>query len=189
MIVWPWPAPTDDGAAKHLVPGLQMPDVTLAATNGSMVSLRQLVGRAVVFCYPWTGAPGLSNPPGWDTVAGAHGSTPEAEGFRNLNAVFVGLKMPVFGLSCQSSLHQKEFADRLKLPFSLLSDVDYLIQKELQLPTFDLNGTKYLRRITLVINDGAIERIYYPVHPPHTHAREVAAWSSASVSYKAEIAR
>jgi peroxiredoxin len=189
MTSWPWPAPTDDGAAAHLVSGLRLPDLNVLATNGAQVSLARLQGRAVVFCYPWTGAPGLPNPPGWDDVAGAHGSTPEAEGFRNLNAVFVGLKMAVFGLSCQSTAHQQELVLRLKLPFALLSDSNYRLQDALKLPTFNLNDTGYLRRLTLIAKDGVIERVYYPVHPPHTHAREVAAWSSASVSYTAEIAR
>src|SRR5690606_16757096 len=81
---WPWPAPVDDGGADHLICGLALPDIALPATSGRMMSLARVPGRAVVFCYSWTGRPGAPNPPDWDTLPGAHGSTPEAEGFRDL---------------------------------------------------------------------------------------------------------
>ena len=41
------PAPTDDGGAKHLA-GMQVPDVPLAATDGTQVSLGKPAGRVVV---------------------------------------------------------------------------------------------------------------------------------------------
>ena len=149
----------------------------------------RLKGRCVIFCYPWTGAPSLANPPGWDDIPGAHGSTPEAEGFRNLHIAFIGLRMPVFGLSTQSTGHQREFATRQKLPYRLLSDEHFVFQSALRLPIFETGGVRYLRRITLVLRDGAIERVFFPVYPPDTHAREVTAWCSASASYAAEIAK
>jgi peroxiredoxin len=188
MSTWPWPAPVDDGAAAHLVPGLAMPQVALTATTGGPVTLSEQSGRTVVFCYPWTGGPGLTNPPGWDDVPGAHGSTPEAEGFRNLHAAFAGLRIPVFGLSTQSPKHQTDLALRLKLPYRLLSDEEFRFQSTLTLPTFEAGGVRYLKRLTIVLCDGVIERVFYPVHPPHTHPRAVVAWCSASTSYAEVVA-
>ena len=52
------------------------------------VNFAKLAGMAIVYCYPWTGRPGLPNPPDWDDIPGAHGSTPQAEGFRDLYAGF-----------------------------------------------------------------------------------------------------
>src|SRR5690606_38452146 len=81
---WPYPAPADDGAADHLTLGLVVPDIELPSTDGGAVSLARLDKGAVVFIYPWTGRPGLPNPPGWDEIPGAHGSTPQALGFQDL---------------------------------------------------------------------------------------------------------
>ena len=74
----------DDGAARHLKRGRRMPDIALPTTAGRSVSFARLPGRTIVYCYPWTGRPGLPNPPGWDDIPGAHGSTPQTEGFRDL---------------------------------------------------------------------------------------------------------
>ena len=169
-------APTDDGAARHLQRGRRLPDLSLPATTGGAVNVAQLKGRSIVYCYPWTGRPGLANPPGWDEIPGAHGSTPQTEGFRDLYDGFRQVGVEVFGLSTQVSAYQREMAERLGVPFAILSDAAFALQRALALPTFTTGGVTYLKRITLAIKNGAIERIYYPVHPPAAHAREVCAW-------------
>lgn len=92
-------APADDGGARHLKRGRRMPYIALPTTAGRSVSFAQLPGRSIVYCYPWTGRPGVANPPGWDDIPGAHGSTPQAEGFRDLHAGFSQVGAVVFGLS------------------------------------------------------------------------------------------
>ncbi len=175
-------APVDDGGGRHLKRGLVMPDVALPTTAGEPVNFRTLPGWSILFVYPWTGRPGLDDPAGWDETPGAHGSTPEAEGFRNLHRAFVENKGRVFGLSAQDTAWQQEFAGRLRLPFALVSDAAYQFQQALELPTFTLGGTVYLKRLTLAIRDGRIERTFYPVHPPGAHSREVLAWFNELVS-------
>lgn len=171
-VPWPWPEPEDDGAARHLA-GALLPEIVLDATNGRPVDLARWKGRAIVFVYPWTGRPGLPNPPGWDEIPGAHGSTPEAEGFRESYAAFQAKGIDILGLSGQTASEQQEFAARCRLPFPLLSDHDGKLRAALRLPVFETAGVVYLKRLTLVIRAGAIERIVYPVHPPHTHARDL----------------
>jgi peroxiredoxin len=166
----------DDGGARHLRRGRRLPDLPLAATRGDAVNLARLEGRAILYCYPWTGRPGRPNPRGWDDIPGAHGSTPQAEGFRDLYDGFRQVGAEVFGLSTQASDYQREMAARLQLPFVLLSDAAFALQRALALPTFSTGGVAYLKRLTLAIKRGAIERVYYPVHPPAAHAREVCAW-------------
>ena len=168
--------PVDDGAARHLRRGRRMPDLSLPATTGGSVNLARREGRVILYCYPWTGRPGLPNPEGWDFIPGAHGSTPESEGFRDLYDGFRQVGAEVFGLSTQTSAYQREMAERLRLPFAILSDATFALQKALALPTFATGGVTYLKRLTLALRGGAIERIYYPVHPPAAHAREVCAW-------------
>jgi peroxiredoxin len=166
----------DDGGARHLRRGQRMPNLELPTTSGGRVNLARLPGLAVVYCYPWTGRPGLPNPPGWDDIPGAHGSTPEAEGFRDLYAGFRQVGTAVYGLSTQTPDYQRELVDRLRLPFELLSDERFAFQRALALPTFATGGVTYLKRLTLALKDGRVERVYYPVPLPGAHAREVCAW-------------
>jgi peroxiredoxin len=168
-------APVDDGGAAHLVPGTPLPDVALPSSVGGEVNLRD-VRAAVVYIYPWTGRPGVLDPPGWDGIAGAHGSTPETEGFREHYAGFQALGVEVLGISTQDTGHQRELSSRLGLPFAILSDAHFRLQQALRLPTFMVGGEPYLRRLTLVVCNGSIARTFYPVHPPETHAGEVLKW-------------
>jgi peroxiredoxin len=116
------PAPVDDGGAAHL-PGSRVPDVPLLATNGQTVSLARLRGRTVVYAYPRTGEPGRANPEGWDAIPGARGCTPQSCAFRDHFAELRELGVDhLFGLSAQDGPYQREAAERLHLPFPLLSD-------------------------------------------------------------------
>ena len=170
---WPWPAPNDDGAAKHLIAGTRLPDVALEATRGAPVNLARFQERAIIFVYPVTGTPEQPNPPDWDSIAGAHGSTPESEGFRDSYAAFQMRDYEVFGVSGQMAADQKAFAARAGLPFLLLSDHDFRFADGLSLPRFETGGVTYLKRLTLIVRDGVIYRAIYPVYPPHTHAAEL----------------
>lgn len=176
MSAWRYPAPVDDGEARHLVPGTVVADVALPATTGENVQLAAVPGLCVVFVYPWTGRPGLANPPDWDSIPGAHGSTPEAEGFRDLHSEFAAEGAEVFGLSTQECAYQQELAQRLVLPFRLLSDAALAFADAVSLPRFSTGGVTYLKRLTLVIQDGRLAHVFYPVHPPDTHAATVLDW-------------
>jgi peroxiredoxin len=172
---WPYPAPADDGGARHLAPGLALPDLPLPSTHAASVNLFLRAGRAIVFVYPWAGRPGIPNPPGWDEIPGAHGSTPQAAGFRDLHGEFEARGVGVFGLSGQSQSEQRELAMRLGLPFALLWDERLRFADALRLPRFETGCATYLSRLTLIVSDGYIEAVFYPVHPPDTHAVEVLA--------------
>lgn len=160
-------------AADHLVPGTPLPDLALPSTQGGTVSLAALNGRSVVYVYPWTGRPGLPNPPNWDDITGAHGSTPEAEGFRDLHAAFHSRGVAIYGVSAQDTTYQREFATRLALPFALLSDADGALQNALSLPTFETGGVVYLKRLTLIVHEGKLARCIFPVSDPAGHAADV----------------
>lgn len=170
---WPWPAPAKDGAARHLISGTQLPDVALEASLGALVNLARRAGQSILFIYPFTGTPGQPNPPDWDTIPGAHGSTPEAEGFRDNYLALEDLGFEIFGLSGQSSADQQAFATRLELPFPLLSDANFTFANGLCLPRFETGGKTYLKRITFIIRNGVIEDTIFPVHPPDRHAGDL----------------
>ena len=173
------PRPLDDGAAAHLL-GLGMPSIPLAATDGSTVDLSTLPGLVVVYAYPRTGVPGIDNPPGWDLIPGARGCTPQSCGFRDHFAQLQALGVrQLFGLSTQDTAYQREAATRLHLPFPILSDESLRLTQALRLPTFQTSGMTLMKRFTLVIRDGKIERVFYPVFPPDRNASDVIAWLKA----------
>jgi peroxiredoxin len=173
------PRPTDDGACAHLI-GMTMPQITLPATQGPAVNLGVLrPGRTVIYCYPRTGTPGEEMPDGWDEIPGARGCTPQACSFREQHREIETLGAKVFGLSTQHTDYQREMAERLHLPFPVLSDSDLRLARALRLPTFEIAGMTLIKRLTLIVRDAVIEDVFYPVFPPDKSATEVMRWLAA----------
>jgi peroxiredoxin len=194
------PAPADDGAAAHLT-GMAMPPVVLPSTSGEgsaedgapvrVDAVPPGFGRLIIYAYPLTGLPGVPVPDDWDDIPGARGCTPESCGFRDHAAELAAYGAAVAGLSTQATAYQREAARRLRLPFPLLSDARLVLTRALRLPTFgidlapDYEGGGHrtlLRRLTLVISRGVIEKVFYPVFPPDRHAEEVLAWAGGGRS-------
>jgi peroxiredoxin len=169
------PMPADDGACSHLV-GLTVPPVPLCATSGRLVDLSTLAGRVVLYCYPRTGQPDVDPPAGWDAVPGARGCTPQSCAFRDHHAQLRSLGAQVIGLSTQDTGYQREVVERLHLPFELLSDASLRLTSALRLPTFEIGGMTLLKRVTLILKNGEIEKVFYPVFPPDKNAEDVIAW-------------
>jgi peroxiredoxin len=88
----------------------------------------------------------------------------------------------VLALSTQTSDYQREMAERLELPFPVLSDERLELTEALGLPTFETSGWTLLKRLTLVIDDGEIRHVFYPVFPPDSHAAEVLDWLRADAA-------
>jgi peroxiredoxin len=174
------PVPQDDGAADHLT-SMMLPDLALPATNGGPVNLSKLPGRTVVYVYPRTGVPGKSNPDGWDQIPGARGCTPQSCAFRDHYAEMKTLGVAqLYGLSSQDTDYQREVAERLHLPFAILSDAKLSLTKALRLPTFVAGGMTLIKRMAWVIDSGKITKVFYPVFPPDRNAGDVVAWLQAS---------
>ena len=171
------PIPHDDRQADHLL-GMAIPDVQLDSTGAVPISMSELSeGRTVIYVYPMTGKPGVALPDGWDEIPGARGCTPESCGFRDhfKELQNAGAKN-VFGLSTQDTEYQSEVAERLHLPFALLSDLNGEFGQILGLPKFEVQGMSLYKRLTMVIQHGRIEKVFYPVFPPDSHAQEVMDW-------------
>lgn len=175
------PHPTDDGAAAHLS-GARVPAVALPATDGRRLSLTEAATlRTVVYAFPWiAGADGRTPTDDWDRIPGARGCTPEACGFRDHAAELAALGAGVVGISTQPLDRLREAAERLRLPFPLLCDERMLVADALRLPRFEAGGRTLLRRLTMVVRDGIVERVWYPVFPPDAHAGAVTDWLRSS---------
>ncbi|HEY5572091.1 MAG TPA: peroxiredoxin [Anaerolineales bacterium] len=169
------PVPGDDGGASHLK-GLRLPGVPLWSTSGQLVDLAQLSGRTVLYCYPRTGRPGVEQPAGWSEIPGAVGCTPQSCAFRDHYRELQAFGARVFGLSTQDSDYQREAVARLHLPFELLSDNRLEFARAIGLPVFEIDAMTLIKRITLILRDGLVEKVFYPVFPPDKNAEEVITW-------------
>lgn len=175
------PVPVDDGACAHLG-GMRVPSIPLPSTAGGAVDLSALAGRTIVYCYPRTGRPDQAVPDGWDQIPGARGCTPQSCAYRDHYTELQDLDARVFGLSTQTTDYQREAVTRLHLPFALLSDREFKFARALRLPTFEFawsfgaQPAELIRRLTLVLRDGRIEHVFYPVFPSNMDAERVAAW-------------
>jgi peroxiredoxin len=171
------PEPEDDGAADHL-PGLELPDLELP-TTGEPLRLREAArATLVMYIYPRTGRPGQPMPPGWDDLPGARGCTPQACSFRDHHEEISGLGAEVVGLSAQPLPEQQEVLERLGLPYRLASDPELVLASALRLPTFEFEGRRLYKRLTLIAREGRIAKAFYPVFPPDQNARDVTEWLS-----------
>jgi peroxiredoxin len=170
------PRPVDDGACAHLI-NFRIPSLELQVTNDGLVDLSQLSGRTVLFCYPRTGRPNEPVPADWDAIPGARGCTPQACSFRDsYQALIEAGADRIFGLSTQDTDYQEEAAERLHLPYALLSDNRLLFSRALRLPTFDFANMTLIKRLTLIIDQGVITKVFYPVFPPDESANATLHW-------------
>jgi len=158
------PAPVDDHAADH-IEGMSLPSISLISSRGANVDFGTLCGTSIIYCYPMTGRPGVPLPGGWDDIPGARGCTPQSLSYKDRYAEIKALNADVFGLSTQDPGYQVEMAERLRLPFRILSDEHFEFCRSLQLPTFEVEGKILVKRLTMIVRKNRIVSVHYPVFP------------------------
>ena len=174
------PVPEDDGAANHLL-GSRLPAVALTSTQGGTVDVSALSGYVLIYCYPMTGQPGVPLPPGWDQIPGARGCTPQNMAYKDHYEQLHDLGVQVFGLSTQTTDYQQEMADRLHLPFSVLSDANFVFSQSLGLPVFQTAGMHLLKRLTLIARDSEVVAVKYPIFPSNSDAPWALSWLQEAI--------
>ena len=131
------PAPTDDGAAAHLV-GMTIPPVSLIATDDTSVTLSALRGRTVVFAYPRTGEPGkIALVDDWDMIPGARGCTPQTCAFRDLFAELKAAGQPADEAAILADIKRRDERDRSRAVAPLVKAHD---SKMLDTSKLDIEG-------------------------------------------------
>ncbi len=162
--------PEDDGACDHLV-GMEIPSIALASAKDRLVNVREASrDQAVFFFYPRTGKSGTPIPRGWNEIPGARGCTPQSCSYRDHYGEFKKLGFDIYGVSAQNLEEQREFAKREHIPYELLNDSKFELVKELRLPTFEFESKMHIKRLSLVVRHGRIEKVFYPVFPPNMNA-------------------
>jgi peroxiredoxin len=181
------PELADDGACRHL-PGMHLPSMELPATDGTMVDLSTVTGRVVLYAHPRTSRPGEPTLDDWDSIRGARGCTPQSCAFRDHYSELRSLNVAeVYGLSTQDSAYQREMVERLHLPFAVLSDAWLEFATALRLPTFTTSGHVLLKRMTLIIDNGTIRWVFYPVASPERNPQDVIAWLQIASEFTLQV--
>ena len=105
------------------------------------------------------------------------GCTPQACSYRDKHSDIARLGARLYGLSSQTTAYQTEAAQRLHLPYPLLSDHEMKLANALDLPTFSVEeDRKLIKRLTLIIKDGVIAKCLYPVFPSDSDVHDVLRW-------------
>jgi peroxiredoxin Q/BCP len=144
--------------------GDKAPDFTATTTDGTRLSLSDFKGKNVVlYFYPRVDRPG---------------STKESCSFRDDFGNFESKGVVILGVSTDSQKSHAKFAEKHKLPFTLLADEDkQIVQAYGVWGQKSFLGRSYMRthRVTFLIgSDGRIKKIWPSVKPAQ-HAKEVLA--------------
>ena len=178
------PRPTKDGSTRHLL-GKQIPDIILDSTKDSLFDFSSIKQKyAILYFFPKMIMPGKSPPSGWNDVPGARGCTPQNISFSENNSILEKYDAMSIGISSQSIQDLKQLSATRKLSQILVSDEELEFQKKLQVPTFDVENKTMYKRLTLIVKDSTIIKIFYPVFPPDEHIFEIIKWLECNHSSK-----
>lgn len=164
----------------HLV-GRKIPSIVLPGSDG-LVDFSALEGLNVIFFYPMTARPGIPLPLGWDGIPGARGCTPQVCSYRDYRSD-LGLRgvKGVYGISSMSEDWNLEAVDRLGLSFPLVSDCGLEFSKLIGLPVMVVDGVVLYKRLTLIVKDMVIEKVFFPIFPPDRNVHDVIRYLDQSV--------
>lgn len=119
-IIFPFSAMADK--SKELQVGDQIPVFQLQSQDGELINIKNFIGKQnlVIYFYPKDDTPGC---------------TKQACSFRDQYEDFNDLNAEVFGISGQSVSSHKEFAEKHRLNFNLLCDVNNTVRKQFGVPS------------------------------------------------------
>jgi thioredoxin-dependent peroxiredoxin len=147
-----------------LQPGAKAPEFNTTDQSGKKITLKDYRGKKVVlYFYPKDDTPGC---------------TKEACAFRDHFAEFKKLGVEVLGVSVDTEKSHKAFAEKFKLPFTLLADTEKKIVNAYGVwGEKSMYGRKYLgtNRVTYLINESGYIAAVFPKVKPQEHAPEILA--------------
>ena len=147
-----------------LQPGAKAPDFSTTDQSGKKITLKEYRGKKVVlYFYPKDDTPGC---------------TKEACAFRDHFAEFKQLGVEVLGVSVDTEKSHKSFAEKFKLPFTLLADTDKKIVNAYGVwGEKSMYGRKYMgtNRVTYLVNESGHIAAVFPKVKPQEHPEEILA--------------
>ncbi len=170
------PKPEDDRRANHLL-GRQMPKIVLPSTKTSFLDFSKIAKKYVIlYFFPMMGMPGKELPSGWNEIPGARGCTPQNITFSENNDSLKKFNAVSIGVSSQSIYDLEQLSSIRKLSQEIVSDNKLEFQKNLNIPIFEIEDKIMYKRLTLIVKDSKIIKVFYPVFPPDKHIFEILEW-------------
>lgn len=150
--------PPGENSMKQVVVGSRVPDFSLPDQNGKMFSITSVVGKKniVIYFYPKDDSPGC---------------TREACSFRDQFEVFRNYNAEVIGISSDDVESHKEFAEKYRLPYTLLSDSESRVRKLFDVPS-SLFGLVAGRTTYIVNKKGVVIHIFNSQFHAEKHIEE-----------------
>ncbi len=170
------PKPYDDGSTNHLL-GRQIPDIILPSTKDSFFDLSNIDKQyGILYFFPMMTIPGKDLPLNWNDIPGARGCTPQNISFSENNTTLEEFDAISIGISSQPIYELEQLSSLRGLSQILVSDTKLEFQKRLNVPTFNAEDKTVYKRLTLVIKNSKIIKVFYPVFPPDKHIFEILQW-------------
>lgn len=166
----------NDNTCDNLLNSI-LPSISLPNQDNNLLKLnRSDTFRLVLFFYPMTGHPNRSLPENWHLVPGASGCTSQNCSFRdNYDNLIVANALPI-GITTQSVDEIKEMSLRLNLPFDILSDHNLKLSSCINLPTFKIKNKIFIKRMSIIVENSIIKKVFYPIYSPNKHINDVLKW-------------
>ncbi len=153
------------------------PNISLPNQDGNLLNLHRLdTFRMVLYFYPMTGRPDRPLSNNWNNIPGAKGCTIQTCSFRDSYDELISLNAVPIGISTQDINDNKEMTTRLNVPYDVLSDEKLILGNELNIPTFSVDSKIFLKRITLIVDNKIIKKVFYPINNINKHIEEVLKW-------------
>lgn len=170
------PAPHDDGEANHLLK-MHIPGIVLPSTVKDSLDISKIDARyTILYFFPTMKVPGSPLPADWSNIPGARGCTPQNIAFNEHGADFQRYDAVSIGVSTQSIDELIQLSALRSFSQPLVSDSDLEFQQKLGVPTFQIEENTFYKRLTLIIQESKIIKVFYPVFPPDTHVLKILEW-------------
>jgi peroxiredoxin len=146
-----------------------------ASSGGPIEPLRDTDPAAVIYFYPGT----PSSPDGGGGSESA--DVAQQRAFDRHRDDFSAHALRSIGISSASrrALRTSIFENRI-VYHDIWSDPQFLLGQALGLPAFEHEGNLGYRRLTMVIRDGQIAKVFFPVDCPERSAAQVICWLKAA---------
>ena len=171
------PQPIDDGASDHLL-GMTIPKTALQSTKDPALDLLEIDSRyKVLYFFPMMAIPGENVPSsGWNDIPGARGCTPQNVSMSKHNDDLQRYDAASIGISTQSINELTKVSSLRKFLQPLVSDSNLKFQEKLNIPTFQFENKMMYKRLTLIVRESRIVKVFYPIFPPDKHVFEILEW-------------
>ena len=170
------PRPEIDGACDHLL-GITIPSIILPSTMGDSLDICKIdTCFVILYFFPMMANPEKSLPLGWNDIPGARGCTPQNITMNEHYDDLLKFDATPIGISTQKIEELSKLSSVRGFSQIILSDKSLNLKEKLNIPTFQIDDETFYKRLTLIVKDSKIIKVFYPVFPPDKHVWEVLKW-------------